>query len=947
MNLLRKLKLSHRLAALIAIFSFGFVVYGVWSFSTLNELKVNGPLYQSIAQDQDLTADILPPPEYIIESYLVSLQIAEAATPNEQGRLIARLKTLLDDYETRHAYWLGQHLDAELADVFLDRASRPARQFFRIAFDEFVPAVISGDKALAAAAMVKMRAEYETHRAAIDQVVQLSRERAAANELLANERIRSQSALLLLILLASIGVGVGGAALISKSIATPLDEALKIAKQVAAGDFDTHIETPYRDEPGQLLLALGEMNRSLAEHLAERSRAEQQLREARDIAVAATASKSEFLANMSHEIRTPMNAIVGMTRLALKTELDARQRNYLEKVDGAAQGLLGIVNDILDFSKIEAGKLHFEHDVFLFKDVLDRLATCTVLKAQDKGLELLFSIAPDVPPELVGDSLRLDQILLNLVNNAVKFTERGEIVVSVKVQERSVESVELRFEIRDTGIGISPGQAQKLFSAFVQADSSTTRNFGGTGLGLSISRKLVEMMGGRIWVESEPGQGSRFIFTARFTLDERHVQPVPIDAPALRHLRVLVVDDNATAREILLEMVHSLKMLGVAVADAAAALAELERAELHGLPYQIVLMDWLMEDVDGVEAIRRIRASTRIARTPAIIMVTAYSRDDLLSRAGDIQLSGILEKPVSASTMLDAIASAVGIESQQPARMASAHLSYDEAVAQLQGRRVLLVEDNEINQELALDILGRAGVIAEVAGDGAQALVKLEQADYDAVLMDCQMPVMDGYEATRRLRQQSRLAALPVLAMTANAMVGDRERCLAAGMNDHISKPIDVDQLAIMLARWIKPAPAGSAPDREPLPPPVQIDAADQMLVDAGMDVAGALTRLRGNSVQYRRLLAMFCERQYATVERVQAALDLGEIDAAERLARNLEGLAGNIGANALAEAAKRLEAAIHDRALDQAIALLPDVQAILTDMITAVGRYLREVEPA
>ena len=531
---------------------------------------------------------------------------------------------------------------------------------------------------------------------------------------------------------------------------------------------------------------------------------------ARQAAEAATRAKSEFLANMSHEIRTPMNAIIGMTRLALKTPLDARQRNYIHKVELSAESLLGIINDILDFSKIEAGKLEMESVAFNLGSVLEQLAILVGLRADEKGLELLFDFSPALPLALIGDPLRLLQVLVNLGNNAVKFTAKGEVILRVEEVDREDQAIRLRFSVSDTGIGMSESQQQTLFKPFSQADASMSRRYGGTGLGLAISRRLVALMGGEIGLASAPQQGSTFHFEARFGLHADAGMPVQATSAAGKAPRLLIFDDNAVARQVLGNMASALGFVAETAGDAREAL---HRVAMAPEPFDLILLDADSPDLGGIDrADQLVRGLPQ--RRPALVVMAAQDRDGVAQRLAAQHMGDaiVIAKPLTPLSMQGALQAALqAAPNAMPGSQAIQNGGVDERLSGLRGARVLLVEDNDINQELATELLTDVGIVVTVAGNGVLALQALEAGQFDAVLMDCQMPVMDGYEASRRIRQNPAWGHLPVIAMTANAMLGDRERTLAAGMNDYIAKPIEVTEMFSTLARWIAPGAAKSA----------------------------------------------------------------------------------------------------------------------------------------
>jgi signal transduction histidine kinase/DNA-binding response OmpR family regulator len=528
--------------------------------------------------------------------------------------------------------------------------------------------------------------------------------------------------------------------------------------------------------------------------------AKEEAMEATEVALRATAAKSEFLANMSHEIRTPMNGVMGLTHLALLTELTPKQRDYLNKIDYSAKALLNIINDILDFSKIEAGKLDLENISFDLASVLDNIRSVAEMRSAEKGLTFAIHVAAGVPAELIGDPVRYGQILLNLVTNALKFTDTGEVIVNIAVARESARDIELITTVRDTGIGMSEDDRSRLFQSFSQADSSITRRFGGTGLGLAISKALAEKMGGGIGVESSPGAGSTFTFNVTFIRPERRAQVR--SSPAVFGRRVIVVDDDPIARESLSATLASWKMNVITATSGTAALAAIRQASVTGEPIELVLMDWKMPGQNGVEVAEAIRTAMAGTKPPIIVMVSAFGRADVFASAKRAGIEGFLVKPVDPSLLLETIQSlfstTVATRETAPVSVVAEHLK---------GTNVLVAEDNDINRQIIDHLLQRLGITVTFATNGREAVdaVFAPGAHFDAVLMDVQMPVMDGLEATRLIRAHIDATKLPIIAMTAHAMEQERQMCLDAGMNDHLTKPVDPKSVTLTLGQWITP----------------------------------------------------------------------------------------------------------------------------------------------
>jgi len=839
-------------ALLLAGIAGALALLAFWAFHTVAAVAVNGPLYERIRLGDRLEADILPPPQYVVESFLLVGEL-RSATPAERPALIERLGQRRGELLKGQAEWQRSRLPESLKAQFTEAVFPPAQAFFAELDRSFLPALAAGDKATEQASYARLAADYQANRSAVDGLV------AALGPYRAQLEAEGQRTIERSL------VGLGALALLLLL--------------------------------GVMALVLRQMGATIQRTLEQQGALVAANERAREAAEAANRTKTEFFASMSHELRTPMNAIIGMTHLAQNTELSPKQRDYLSKIRVAADSLLGLINDILDTSKIEAGRFDLELRPFAFAELLAHVETIVEVRAREKGVALRVLGGAAQGLHVVGDRLRLEQVLINLCGNGVKFTPAGgSVELRVEVEAYEGARVRLALFVRDTGIGLSAATAAELFEPYRQADKTIARRYGGTGLGLAISRQLVELMDGEIGVNTQVAPGAEFWF--RVTLDLADVAALDAEtrgAPdAAAPLRVLVVDDNAVARQTCLEMLPGVGAVGVGAASADEALALLAREPR----YDLLLVDWMMPGTDGARLIELLRArhagGTERDGAPRLVLMTAYASDEARALAAQEQFDGFLSKPLTRAALLDTLRTLFGRrEHRGIAPLAPA------VMARLKGRRVLLVEDTEFNRQVASELLGDiAGMRVSVACDGREALALLLGGDagYDLVLMDVQMPVMDGYEATRRIRAEPRFAALPIVAMTASALQSDREACLAAGMNAFLRKPVDPPQLFEVVARWLPEA----AP-RAPAIDPVQ-----------------GLRNCMGQQRLYERLLRTFVDCHADDAVRLGQLLEQGRLEPAAQLAHAMKSVAGTLGAARLEALAGALETALRAQTLER-----------------------------
>ena len=766
-------------------------------------------------------------------------------------------------------------------------------------------------------------------------------------------QIREMIKQLLIVTALFILIGAFVVLLVSERLSRPLMHLTRLADELAQGNFTVGdkikkirpdgeigaLTTAFVQMAGKLKLSydkLEDYSRTLEQKVISRTA---ELAKARDQAIAADKSKSEFLSMMSHEIRTPMNAIIGMTRLVLQTDLTVKQQDYLSKVQISSRALLGIINDILDFSKIEAGKLELETILFNLDDVLNDLASLTTDKAEEKGLRIHFSSEDNVPLELMGDPLRLGQVLLNLVSNAIKFTRHGEIFIKVALadgseQAKRADQVRLEFSVKDTGIGLTTEQIGGLFQSFSQADKSTTREYGGTGLGLAICKRMVAMMHGDIHVNSEIGRGSTFVFTAVFGQLQGVAQKRVASRDAFRGVKVLVVDADAASRDALCLYLETFFFQVTQASTGEQAIQLLENAPIEK-PYQLVLMDWHLPKMDGITAARQIKNSLKIVSVPHIIMITAHNAaDDIALRVTDFNLDGFLAKPVHPSALFSAVVDAFGLDDSHVLQARSLGL-VNEELGKIKGAKLLLVEDNHINQQVAKETLEQEGFEVTLAKDGQDAVQKIRGGHFDAVLMDLQMPIMDGYQATQIIRSEAKFDDLPIIAMTAHALSDVRERCLHIGMNGYVTKPLDVDELLASLVDFIKPKAQTTR---------------DSCLTKAtrqsgvllpeflpGIDMQQALKNVVGNAQLFCGLLVKFQQSYNDAQIRLDTFLQTGDVDSALELLHVMKGVAANLAMPELRSCIVALELSLKAKSEYE-----PE---LLTDFANTLNRVLESVE--
>jgi two-component system sensor histidine kinase/response regulator len=773
--------------------------------------------------------------------------------------------------------------------------------------------------------------------------------------------------------------GVVLSTLLATSISGPVQTMVRSMGRVEAGCLTERINATSTNEIGMLGRCFDRMVERLEENqrieyrkselekeIRERRRVEQELRQAKEAAEAASQAKSEFLANMSHELRTPLNGVIGMAELLRGCSLDPRQQSYVNTIKTSAAALLSLINDILDVSKVESGKLELEMIEFDLPEIVEHTSDMMALKAAEKRLELSCFVDPRIPPHLRGDPGRLQQILVNLTSNAIKFTEKGEVVVHVVLETETERSVAIRFSVRDTGIGIPKDQLHRLFKPFSQGDASTTRKYGGTGLGLRISKQLAELMGGKIGVQSEDGKGSTFWFTVelRKLASPTQLARLRLMQERLRDIRALIVDDSEVNREILSEQLAAWGLQVKKESAAKNALETLKGAASRGEPFPLAILDMQMPEMDGVQLGEAIRRDKGLRRTPLILLTSIISDVRVRARIERVGFVAALTKPVKPSHLLNAVLRALWGEELLEAKNLGTHEPCAERAAPKSvgiGRRILLVEDNEINQSVASNILETEGYICDVVSNGREAIEAVCKTEYAAILMDCQMPEMDGFEATRRIRELEKRTEkavavkgrTPIIALTANALRGDRERCLAAGMDDYVSKPLSPKKLIDAIRSQIERASAGDTAETggrtEQESPSLQgrvteLCPKDTEKTDLFLDIEALTRRCLGKLDLVQRVLTAFEQEAREMLREIQSGVAGADASRTAKAAHRLKGVAGNVSAGAVADLAHRLEELGRDGTLGEAEGYLTELSVQVERCVASIPAVLESL---